>query len=84
MDYRFRGCYQNPTGKSEIATPFFESLAMTWKYAPCHCEERSDETISTLGTGLFAGMIKCDNNFLETPIATPLSCGCFCVILLVG
>jgi len=25
-------------------------LAMTWKYAFCHCEERSDEAISTFST----------------------------------
>ncbi len=40
----------------EIAARFFKSLAMTWKSTLCHCEERSDEAISTFSTSPFAGM----------------------------
>ena len=40
----------------EIAARFFESLAMTRKRTLRHCEERSDEAISTFSTSPSAGM----------------------------
>jgi hypothetical protein len=36
----------------EIAARFFESLAMTWKQALCHCEERSKPVPAKAGKAI--------------------------------
>jgi len=45
----------------EIAARFSESLAMTLKCVPCHCEQRSDEAISSFATGNCTGMTNIKN-----------------------
>jgi hypothetical protein len=61
VDSRFRACCQTPIDTVEIAARFFESLAMTHKSTPCHCEERNDEAISSFSTNPFAGMTNIEN-----------------------
>ena len=55
LDSRSRVRQKNPAVMFEIAARFFESLAMTRRWALYHCEERSDEAISRFATGPFAG-----------------------------
>ena len=42
---------KHTTEAFETTTAYFVGLAMTEKRRSCHCEEQSDEAISTLATG---------------------------------
>jgi len=68
LDSRLRVCCQTILGGIEIATACFAGLAMTKNGDLCHCEERSDEAISTSATSPCAGMTKSDTHLLETAV----------------